>query len=880
MAKPQPGVWGIDLGQCALKALRVEQQEGKLIATTFDYVEYPKILTQPDADPDQLIREALEQFLSRNNLRGDQVAISVPGQSGLARFVKLPPVEEKKIADIVRFEAKQQIPFNLDEVVWDYQKLGAGQVVDGFALETEIGLFAMKRDVIKRYLDHFKEVNVEVHFIQMAPLALCNFVSYDLLDPAAQPSEGGVEAGNCVVVLDIGTDSSNLVVTDGGRVIWQRPIPLGGNHFTRVLTKELKLTFAKAEHLKRNAAKSPPEFKKMLQALKPVFNDFVGEVQRSLGFFNNTHRDANIAYMLGLGNAFRLPVLQKFLQEKLGLEVRKLGKMQRLEGEALGGAIYIDNVLSFGVAYGLALQGLNLSKVTTNLLPGELRTERMIRAKKPWAVAAAGLLLAGLGLILIDDYLVARPYKNEPVANAVKKSGDVAKTAKELDSAFTNAKSNAIKEEEAVKAIVAGQEERENWIKMLRFLTDCLPQPDGKNLPQDKETLAAYWDRPAKPALTSTDPIGGQAAYDLFLQRQRAGNIAPPMNGGAETIVEAAPAGLRDLIQFNIEHVDSRYCDDLKSYWQSVKPPEYAKGAVRPISNYDIMPEGKGWVVEVQGFTYHRAGENFIRNTLVANIGRLGCLKAPVFTPGTPMPGATGAGATPRPGPAATVPPAGAPASGTPAPTTPGGAPAATGKTPETKSEEEKVVKEDPVIDRVSHVLLYETKQRPAVDGAAFEIIKDSVLDSLIHAPAPLAAAGGAPPAAGAAPPAAGGVPGGAAAVATPESIRESWQSQSGRGGSGAGPVTGPGALPGMNGPTRRVGRNPMPGVPVPTPAPGAHPNGAVAIPANKQLMRTEFTILFIWREPTNSDKLRESSATPGTPAVPSPGPGPGAIRK
>src|SRR5689334_17499801 len=177
-----PGVWGIDLGQCALKAIRLEEAEdGTLTATAFDYVEYPKILSQPDADADQLTREALEQFLSRNSLRGDVVAIAVPGQSGLARFVKLPPVEEKKIADIVRFEAKQQIPFNLDEVVWDYQKIGSSNVVDGFALETEIGLFAMKRDMVNRYLQHFKDVGVEVHVIQMAPLALCNFLAYDQL---------------------------------------------------------------------------------------------------------------------------------------------------------------------------------------------------------------------------------------------------------------------------------------------------------------------------------------------------------------------------------------------------------------------------------------------------------------------------------------------------------------------------------------------------------------------------------------------------------------------------------------------------------------------------------------------------------------------------
>src|SRR3954470_16774430 len=306
----QPGVWGIDLGQCGLKAIRLENIDGTLTATAFDYVEHPKILSQPDADPDQLTREALDKFLSRNVLKGDIVAISVPGQSGLARFVKLPPVEEKKIGDIVKFEAKQQIPFNLDEVVWDFQKIGSSQVTDGFAMETEIGLFAMKRDMVSRYLQHFKDVGVDVHLVQMAPLALCNYVAYDLLNKGAPTGEPDSGDKQCVVALDIGTDASNLVITDGERIIWQRPIPLGGNHFTRALTKDLKLTFAKAEHLKRNATRpvdKTVDLKKILSSLKPVLNDFSSEVQRSLGFFTNTHRDAEIQYMVGLGNAFRLP---------------------------------------------------------------------------------------------------------------------------------------------------------------------------------------------------------------------------------------------------------------------------------------------------------------------------------------------------------------------------------------------------------------------------------------------------------------------------------------------------------------------------------------------------------------------------------------------
>ena len=187
--------------------------DGQVTATAFDYIEYPKILSQPDADPDQLTREALEQFLSRNNLRGDMVAISVPGQSGLARFVKLPPVEEKKIADIVRFEAKQQIPFPLDEVVWDYQKIGSGDVTDGFALETEIGLFAMKRDMVNR-------VPAALQGRQRRgprrPDGAAGAVQLRRLRPARARTagsagrRGGSRRGKkqCIVALDIGTDSS------------------------------------------------------------------------------------------------------------------------------------------------------------------------------------------------------------------------------------------------------------------------------------------------------------------------------------------------------------------------------------------------------------------------------------------------------------------------------------------------------------------------------------------------------------------------------------------------------------------------------------------------------------------------------------------------
>jgi type IV pilus assembly protein PilM len=468
MAVRQPGAWGIDIGQCALKALRMEIIQGVATATAFDYVEHPKILSQPDADPDLLTREALEKFLSRNSLRDDVVCMSVAGQSGLARFVKLPPVEERKISDIVKFEAKQQIPFPLEEVVWDFQKIGSGVVTDGFAMETEIGLFAIKRENVQRSMQHFQEVDVEVDIIQMSPLALCNFVSFDLLkkDANTPPSEPDAKK-LCVVALDIGVDSSNLVVTDGERVIWQRPIPIGGNRFTRALTKDLKLTFAKAEHLKRNATKSP-DLKRILLALRADLNEFVNEVQKSLHFFTNTHRDAHIQYMVGMGNAFRLPGLQKYLNEKLQLEVKRLGKFLRLAGDSVITApVFNDNVMTMGVVYGLALQGLNLARLHTNLLPQEIRTERLVRSKKPWAVAAAACLLLGVGGYTFGLHLERDAVASDSIRAAREGPG---KTAIEHADAVRRDYEAKVQEvdklKKSIRSIVAGQDERLNWIRL------------------------------------------------------------------------------------------------------------------------------------------------------------------------------------------------------------------------------------------------------------------------------------------------------------------------------------------------------------------------------------------------------------------------------
>src|SRR3954471_22901108 len=441
MAKIQ-AVWALDIGQSALKALKLVPGEtpDQVLAEAFDFIEYPKILSQPDADPDQLVREALETFLERNELKGCKVAIGVPGQAGLVKFIKLPPVEKKRIPDIVKFEARQQIPFALEEVVWAYQQIGDDEEdADEDFTMAEVGLFAMKRDQINRAILPFRVSGIEVDIVQMGPIALYNFITFDQIKAPPPAPSGGVEDADkdagaekqpakadkgSIVLLDIGADNTDLIITDGTR-IWQRNVPIGGNHFTRALTKELKLTFAKAEHLKRNATKAPDP-RSIFTAMRGVFNDFASEINRSIGFYSSVNRTAKISKVIGLGNGFKLPGLQKFLQQNLSHDVEKLETFYRMVGDDVKTAPqFQENLPSFAVAYGLGVQGLDRSGLRTNLLPPEIEQVRLIRAKKPWALAASAFLMLGFAGLFLGDYRVLAKVDNEPFHQAVDQAKSV-----------------------------------------------------------------------------------------------------------------------------------------------------------------------------------------------------------------------------------------------------------------------------------------------------------------------------------------------------------------------------------------------------------------------------------------------------------------------
>jgi type IV pilus assembly protein PilM len=500
MAKPR-AAWGIDIGNRALKAVKLARSGEGVVIQDVDVIEHENILSNAGDNRDQLIQTALAVFTSKhNNLKGSAAAVGVSGQQSFAKFIPLPPVEEKKIPEIVRFEAMQQIPFPLDEVEWSYQLFR-----DDASPDVEVGLSFMRKDAVAQHLGYFAGAGLNVQAVQMNPLADYNALAYD-----------GKLAGT-TMVIDIGAEAADLVIADGERV-WMRSIPIGGNHFTEALVREFKLRFERAEELKRTTATSP-HGRRILQAMRPVFADLVSEIQRSIGFYSSTHRESRIAKVMALGGTFKLPGLQKYLQQNLGLDVVKLDAIgQAPPGDARVAAALSEHVLSLVSAYGVALQALGDTKITSSLLPMAIQKERIWKDKVKYFAAAAACFVVGATVPFVVAQNQRAAFESTEAEGARREVDGTLATAKSLDTEWREKENAGADDRKKVVEAKTLTDYRDLWPALYDEINAALPRSkavtDRATAADDPAGKAGAPKKPAAPAATAAatpPPAGGPA---------------------------------------------------------------------------------------------------------------------------------------------------------------------------------------------------------------------------------------------------------------------------------------------------------------------------------------------------------------------------------
>ena len=479
MASKARSVWAIDIGNCSLKALNLGLNDDGIEVLDFEVIEHSQILSAPGIDQDQLLEQislSIAKLTEKHDLRGEYVVISVAGQTSFARFIKLPPVEPKKVPQIIQFEAVQQIPFDINEVEWDYQIMD-----DPDSPEVSVGIFAIKNEIVSDILDSYSSENVRVSSVQMAPVAIYNYAHYD-------SNEFGNQSKKATVVIDMGTDSTNIVICSQNTV-WQRTVPMGGNDFTEAIAEAFKLDFKKAEKLKKTAPVSKYS-KQIFQAMKPVYTNFAEEVQRSIGYFSSTN-SVTLTKVVALGGGMKLQGLSKYLQQSLGTPVVRPDSFERLSvGQTASSAKFHENIAEYGIAYGLGVQALGEAKIKSDLLPKRIARAMAWQQKSSILTIAAGILLVAGILCLMRAFIDKGAYaSNKSVRSSVNSALSKARKA-------TSALSKQKNKDNRLDRMIEEQFELFKYRNIIPNFMDglisCLP--NAENTPEQADLFQAFDD--------------------------------------------------------------------------------------------------------------------------------------------------------------------------------------------------------------------------------------------------------------------------------------------------------------------------------------------------------------------------------------------------
>src|ERR1035437_434314 len=490
-----------------------------------------------------VVLKALQELLAEKDIKARSANICAPGFHVFSKFVKLPPVDASKVTQIIQYEAQQNVPFPLEEVVWDYQILGT--TAGG---ELEVLLVAVKADIVEGLFRVMDAAGLKLELTDVSSAALCNAFRYNY---------GDLE--DCTMLLDIGAKTSNLLFFEKGKM-FSRGINLGANSITQDFANESKLKFDAAEKLKieegfvsLGGAYEEPENPHQA-AISKIARQFMTrlhiQVNQTMQFYRGQQGGSAPQRLFLSGGASVMPYTAQFFAEKLNMPVEYFNPLRNVQ---LDPAINLEELArvahSLGEVVGLGLRNLAHCPVELNLMPESTLRWQSFNQKKPYFIATVFslvMVIAAMGFLFEKLAVV----KTE-VLNKVK--GDVGpEEVKEVK--FKKAYGDLQKTEGEVDQVVGWLSDRYYWADVLSELRQVLirvEQTTKSKLRTDAgvwiEQLTSAAPRPEGEATPGLEPgprvpTGAEnAAQEAF--RRRSGLEGRGMAPAAPPIAaEQAPA--------------------------------------------------------------------------------------------------------------------------------------------------------------------------------------------------------------------------------------------------------------------------------------------------------------------------------------------------
>lgn len=423
--------------------------------------EKTEIVGDPSEDERRLAqsRMAVKEVAGSLKLKGSKTSYVVPSFPVLMKFASLPALDGSQVDQIVEFEAQQQVPYPINEVVWGYQLMG-----DPDDIEVEVILAAVKSDEINQLDEVVTDSGLKSKGAEISPVALYNALRFNYSD--VQES---------TLLIDIGARTTDLIYMEGSKV-FIRTIKIGGADVTKAIAKEFGIEYTEADQRKiadgfvalggPYADHEDPEIAAMSKVIRNSLTRLHSEIMRTTNFFRSQQGGGAPQLALLSGSTAALPFIREFFAEKLNIPIDYFNALRNVTVAGGLDKEYLSaNAHSVGDLVGSALNQMGQVPVKIDLIPDSVKKERELSKRKPAllvAVLALGALLGALGFYM---------NRGAEIANArAEEIRDEADTLKKYDDAIGDLKDQIATIDSQKKPYVEAVRHRAYWVTVFNYL--------------------------------------------------------------------------------------------------------------------------------------------------------------------------------------------------------------------------------------------------------------------------------------------------------------------------------------------------------------------------------------------------------------------------
>ena len=421
-------------------------------------------------DPHLALHETagvIREMMREMQIHHGQVNYAVPAQSVFVRFVKLPALDAAQVDKVIAFEAQQNVPFPIHEVVWDYQLVSGG-----LGEQIQVVIVAIKRDLLDEINHAVEETGLQTRIVGVASTGLYNAFRYSYPD-----------TGDCSLLLDIGARTTNILFFEPGK-FFLRSIPLGGSAITAAIAREFNESFAAAETRKKRdgfvglggayAEPADPNVTRVSKIARSTMTRLHAELMRSVTHYRAQQQGNRPARIYLCGGGAGMPYMREFFHEKFQVPIEFFNPLQNVtvsESSPMQDVARSAHLL--GELVGLALRSVTICPVELNLRPATVARRQDLEKRRPFFIAAAACIL--FALLGWSAYYTRAAQVAQQTAQALRQKNDTMQVA---EAQLEKLKKQITALDNTATPLITAVNDRNFWPQILEQLNSRLPESD------------------------------------------------------------------------------------------------------------------------------------------------------------------------------------------------------------------------------------------------------------------------------------------------------------------------------------------------------------------------------------------------------------------